>query len=315
MKIIAGNSNIPLVEEIGQYLSIPITDASLKRFADMEVFTEIHENVRGHDVYLVQSTNFPANDNLMEMLVAIDALRRGSAARITAVIPYYGYARQDRKTAPRTPISAKLVAKLLETAGVHRVLTMDLHATQIQGFFEVPTDNLYGMPVLCNDLTNLIAMGQVSKTNLAIVSPDVGGVLRARAMAKRLGADLAIIDKRREKAGVSKVMHVIGDVHGKDCVLADDICDSAGTLANAATALMENGAKSVRAYVTHGVFSGPAMTRIAESCMKEVVVTNTIEATEVVKSQLKIRQVTIAPLLGEAILRIAEDRSVSALFD
>lgn len=314
MKIIAGNSNIPLVQEIAEYLDIRITEASLKRFADMEVFTEIHENVRGQDVYLVQSTNFPANDNLMEMLVAIDALRRGSASRITAVIPYYGYARQDRKTAPRTPISAKLVAKLLETAGVHRVLTIDLHANQIQGFFEVPTDNLFAMPVLNTDLSRLIESGKVSGENLAIVSPDVGGVLRARAKAKNFSADLAIIDKRREKAGVSEVMHIIGDVNGKDCIIVDDICDSAGTLCNAAKALMEQGAKSVRAYITHGVFSGPAMTRIAESCMEEVIVTNTIEATETVKANPKVRQVTIAPLLGEAILRISQNRSVSALF-
>jgi ribose-phosphate pyrophosphokinase len=276
----------------------------------MEVFVEIHENVRGEDVFVIQSTSYPANDNLMELLVALDALKRGSARRTTAVIPYYGYARQDRKSGPRTPISAKLVANLITSAGADRVVTLDLHAGQIQGFFDIPTDNLYGAPVFTKDIQE-----RYDGSDLAIVSPDVGGVYRARAIAKRLDADLAIIDKRRERAGASEVMHIIGEVKGRRCLLVDDIVDSAGTLCNAAVALMEAGAKSVSAYVTHGVLSGGAVARVTASPLEELVMTDSIQATEAVRVAQNTRQLTIAPLLGEAMSRISDERSVSSLFD
>jgi len=310
MKVLACNSNRPLAEAVCAYLGLPLTKASVRRFADMEVFVEILENVRGEDVFVVQSTSYPANDNLMELLVTFDALRRSSARRITAVIPYYGYARQDRKSTPRTPISAKLVANLITVAGAHRVLTLDLHAGQIQGFFDIPTDNLFAAPVFVKDIQQ-----RFKGKALTMVSPDVGGVLRARAIAKVLEADLAIIDKRRERAGVSEVMNIIGDVKGRTCILADDIVDSAGTLCNAAEALMAEGAESVSAYVTHGVFSGGAVARVASSPLKELVVTDSIMATEAVRVCHNIRQITIAPLVAEAMKRISEERSVSSLFD
>ncbi|MDG3440907.1 ribose-phosphate pyrophosphokinase [Nitrospirillum amazonense] len=310
MKLIAGNSNRPLAEAISVCLKVPLTKASIRRFSDMEVFVEILENVRGEDVFVIQSTSYPANDNLMELLVTIDALRRGSARRITAVLPYYGYARQDRKTGPRTPISAKLVANLITTAGANRVLTMDLHAGQIQGFFDIPTDNLVAAPVFVQDIE-----ATMGRDNLMIVSPDVGGVVRARAIAKRLDADLAIIDKRRERAGVSEVMNVIGDVSGRDCILVDDIVDSAGTLCNAAVALKERGAKSVRAYVTHGVLSGGAVARVAQSPLEALITTDSIQATEAVRVSRNVRHLTVAPLIAEAIERISNEKSVSSLFD
>jgi ribose-phosphate pyrophosphokinase len=309
MKILACNSNRPLAEAIATYLNLPLVKADVRRFADMEVFAEIQENVRGEDVFVVQSTSYPANDNLMELLVTLDALRRGSARRITAVIPYYGYARQDRKSGPRTPISAKLVANLITSAGADRVLTIDLHADQIQGFFDIPTDNLFAAPVLLDDIKSRYTNG-----NLMIVSPDVGGVVRARALARRLDADLAIIDKRREKAGVSEVMNIIGDVNNRHCIMVDDIVDSGGTLCNAAGALMESGALSVDAYVTHGVLSGGAVSRIASSPLNALVTTDTILATEAMRVAHNVRQLSVAPLLGEAILRINEERSVSSLF-
>jgi len=311
MKILSGNSNKPLAEAISAYLNVPLTKASIRRFSDMEIFVEILENVRGEDVFVIQSTNYPTNDNLMELLVMIDALRRGSARRVTAVIPYYGYARQDRKTGPRTPISAKLVANLIETAGANRVLTLDLHAGQIQGFFEVPTDNLFALPVLHKDLDDTVK----GNGEVVVVSPDVGGVVRARALAKRMDCDLAIIDKRRERAGVSEVMNIIGEPQDRHCILIDDIVDSAGTLCNAAKALMDAGAKSVRAVVTHGVLSGGAVARVAASPMDELVTTDSIQATEAVRVSHNVRQVTIAPLLAEAIRRIYEEKSVSTLFD
>jgi ribose-phosphate pyrophosphokinase len=310
MKIIACNSNRPLAEAICDYLNITPTNAAIRRFSDMEVFVEILENVRGEDVFVVQSTSYPANDNLMELLVALDALKRGSARRATAVVPYYGYARQDRKSGPRTPISAKLVANLVTAAGANRVLTVDLHAGQIQGFFDIPTDNLFAAPVFLKDIKE-----NYDGESLVIVSPDVGGVVRARGIAKRLDADLAIIDKRRERAGVSEVVNLIGEVEGRDCVLLDDIVDSAGTLCNAAEALSEGGAATVAAYVTHGVLSGGAVARVTASPLKELVITDSIEATEAVQAAHNIRLVTMAPLLGEAILRINEERSVSSLFD
>ncbi|GHF18825.1 ribose-phosphate pyrophosphokinase [Kordiimonas sediminis] len=310
MKILAGNSNPELAEAIAAYLNMPLTKASIKRFSDQEVFVEIHENVRGEDVFLVQSTNYPANDHMMELLVCIDALRRASARRITAVLPYFGYARQDRKPGPRTPISAKLVANLITTAGADRVLTMDLHAGQIQGFFDIPTDNLYAMPVLVRDLKEKYAGKETM-----IVSPDVGGVVRARAYAKRMDALIAIVDKRRERAGVSEVMNVVGDVSGMHCVLVDDIVDSGGTLCNAAEALMKQGAKSVSAYIAHGVLSGPAYDRIANSVMDEVVITDSIRPSDACVATDKIRVVSVAPLLAEAMNRIAHETSVSSLFD
>jgi ribose-phosphate pyrophosphokinase len=310
MKILTGNSNRPLAEAISASLNLPLTQASMRRFSDMEVFVEINENVRGEDVFIIQSTSYPANDNLMELLVAIDALRRASARRITAVIPYYGYARQDRKSGGRTPISAKLVANLITVAGANRVLTLDLHAGQIQGFFDIPTDNLYAAPVLTKDIQQ-----RFTGRDLVVVSPDVGGVVRARAVAKRLDADLAIIDKRRERAGVSEVMNIIGDVRDQRCILVDDIVDSAGTLCNAAVALMEAGAKSVSAYVTHGVLSGGAVARVSASPIESLVTTDSIMATEAVRVSQTVRQLTIAPLLAEAISRISLERSVSSLFD
>ena len=310
MKLIACNSNRPLAEAISACLGQPLAKASIKRFNDMEIWVEILENVRGEDVFVIQSTSSPANDNLMELLITIDALKRGSARRITAVLPYFGYARQDRKSGPRTPISAKLVADMLTTAGAHRVLTVDLHAMQIQGFFNIPVDNLQVAPVFCKDIAD---QGPTDK--LVIVSPDVGGVVRARAYAKRLGADLAIIDKRREKAGVSEVMNIIGEVDGRRCLLVDDIVDSAGTLVNAAEALMAKGADSVSAYVGHGVLSGGAVARVHGSPLTSLVISDSIEPTKAVKSASNIRVFTIAPLLAEAIKRIAEERSVSSLFE
>ena len=310
MKILAGNSNRPLAEAIVAHLKLALCKASVRRFSDMECFVEIEENVRGEDVFILQSTSYPANDNLMELLVCIDALRRGSARRITAVMPYFGYARQDRKSGPRTPISAKLVANLITEAGADRVLTLDLHAGQIQGFFDISLDNLYASPVFLRDIQD-----NMDISNLAMISPDVGGVLRARAIAKALDSDLAIIDKRRERAGVSEVMHIIGDVTGKDCVIVDDIVDSAGTLCNAAVALMDSGAQSVSAYITHGVLSGGAVSRVASSPIKSMVVTDSIMGTEAVRVSHNIRQLSIAPLIGEAIARISDERSVSSLFD
>ncbi len=310
MKVLAGNSNRPLAEAIATYLNVPMTRASVRRFSDMECFVEISENVRGEDVFIIQSTSYPANDNLMELLVCIDALRRASARRITAVMPYFGYARQDRKVGPRTPISAKLVANLITTAGANRVLTLDLHAGQIQGFFDIPTDNLYYAPYIVRDVRE-----NYDGRPLVVVSPDVGGVVRARAVAKRIEADLAIVDKRREQAGVSEVMNIIGDVKGRECILVDDIVDSAGTLCNAAAALMEHGARSVSAYVTHGVLSGGAVARVAASSLKEMVISDSILATESVRLAANIRQICIAPLIGEAMRRISEESSVSSLFD
>jgi ribose-phosphate pyrophosphokinase len=310
MKILTGNSNRPLAEAIAAYLGLPLTKASVRRFSDMEVFVEILENVRGEDVFVIQPTSFPANDHLMELLVTLDALRRGSARRATAVIPYYGYARQDRKSGPRTPISAKLVANMITAAGAHRVLTLDLHAGQIQGFFDIPTDNLYAEPVLVKDIRE-----HHSGEDLVIVSPDVGGVFRARQIARRLDADLAIVDKRRERAGVSEVMNIIGDVAGRRCILVDDIVDSAGTLCNAAEALIGSGAEAVYAYVTHGVFSGGAVARVVNSPIESMVTTDSIVATDAMRAARNIRQVTIAPLIAEAIRRISEERSVSSLFD
>ncbi len=311
MKILAGNSNLPLARAIAGYLELPLTQADIRRFADDEVFVEIHENVRGEDVFVVQSTSFPANDNLMELLICIDALRRASAKRITAVLPYFGYARQDRKPGPRTPISAKLVANLITTAGADRVLAVDLHAGQIQGFFDIPTDNLYAAPVMAADILTRAA-GQ----DLMVVSPDVGGVVRARALAKRLNnAPLAIVDKRRDKPGSSEVMNIIGDVAGQHCILIDDIIDSGGTLVNAAKALMDEGAASVTAYLTHGVLSGTAVERVTHSALKELVITDTIQATDEALASPRVRVLSIAPLIGEAIHRIAEESSVSSLFD
>jgi ribose-phosphate pyrophosphokinase len=310
MKILTCNSNRPLAEAISAYLGLPLTKASVRRFSDMEIFVEIQENVRGEDVFIIQSTSFPANDNLMELLVTLDALKRGSAKRATAVIPYYGYARQDRKSGPRTPISAKLVANMITAAGADRVLTLDLHAGQIQGFFDIPTDNLYAAPVFVRDIQE-----RFDKKDLMIVSPDVGGVVRARAHARRLDVDLAIIDKRRERAGVSEVMNIIGDVKGRRCILVDDIVDSAGTLCNAAEALKDAGAKSVAAYVTHGVLSGGAVARVGASPLEALVTTDSILATEAVRVSRNIRQITIAPLMAEAISRISEEKSVSSLFD
>ena len=311
MKLLAGNSNLPLARAIAGYLELQLTNADVRRFADDEVFVEIHENVRGEDVFVLQSTSAPANDNLMELLICIDALRRSSAKRITAVLPYFGYARQDRKPGPRTPISAKLVANLITEAGADRVLAVDLHAGQIQGFFDIPTDNLYGAPVMAADI-----LQRSGGENLMVVSPDVGGVVRARALARRLGnAPLSIVDKRRDKPGSSEVMNIIGDVKGWDCILIDDIIDSGGTLCNAAGALMEAGAKSVTAYLTHGVLSGNAVERVNGSALKELVITDSIQPTAAAQACAKIRIVSVAPLIGEAIHRIAEESSVSSLWD
>ncbi|MGI9420793.1 MAG: ribose-phosphate pyrophosphokinase [Geminicoccaceae bacterium] len=310
MKLLAANSNRPLSEAIAAYLNVPLADATVHRFADMELFVDIHENVRGQDVFLIQSTSYPANDNLMELLVCIDALRRASARRITAVMPYFGYARQDRKTGSRAPISAKLVANLIATAGANRVLTMDLHAGQIQGFFDIPVDNLYASPLMAKDI-----LEHYDSNELLIVSPDVGGVARARGMAKRLDVGLAIVDKRRERAGVSEVMNVIGDVAGYRCILVDDIVDSAGTLCNAAKALLDAGAKSAAAYVTHGVLSAGAVARVSASPLEALVITDSIRATEAIRVTEKIRELSVAALIGEAIRRISDESSVSSLFD
>ncbi len=297
MKLVAGNSNRPLAEGIAGYLKVPLAKTQVKRFADMEIFVEIQENVRGQDVFVIQSTSFPANDNLMELLILIDALKRSSARRITAVVPYYGYARQDRKPGPRTPISAKLVANLIERAGVDRVLTLDLHAGQIQGFFDIPTDNLFAAPIIARDIQDRFPENQT-----VVVSPDVGGVVRARALAKRINAPIAICDKRRERPGESEVMNVIGEVEGMRCILIDDIVDSGGTLCNAAEALFKNGATEVHAYITHGVLSGGAVSRIQSSRLKSLVITDSIEPTEAVRAAKNIR-------------RIANEESVSKLFD
>ena len=310
MKLVAGNSNPALAAGIGRYLGIPLTKAVVRRFADMEIFVEIQENVRGADVFVIQSTSFPANDHLMELLIIIDALRRASARRITAVIPYYGYARQDRKVGPRTPISAKLVANLIAHAGADRVLTLDLHAGQIQGFFDIPTDNLFAAPVMMRDIKERFDLAKV-----IVVSPDVGGVVRARGLAKRIDAPLAIIDKRRERPGESEVANVIGKVDGGLCILVDDIVDSAGTLINAAEALLEKGADAVYAYTTHGVLSGKAVSRVGGSQLKELVITDSIQATEAVAESKNIRVLSIAGLIGEAISRTAAEESVSSLFD
>ena len=310
MKLLAGNSNRALAEAIAQYVKLPFTKAQVRRFADMEVFVEVQENVRGEDMFVIQSTSYPTNDNLMELLIVIDALKRASAKRITAVIPYFGYARQDRKSAARTPISAKLVANLITEAGADRVLTVDLHAGQIQGFFDIPTDNLFAMPVMVRDIRDYLG-----SNDLMVVSPDVGGVVRARALAKRLGADLAIVDKRRERAGESEVMNIIGDVAGRSCILIDDIIDSGGTICNAAEALIAEGAKDVCAYATHGVLSGGAVARIQGSKLKSMVVTDSIAATTEVSKSPKIRRISIAPLIGEAMRRINNEESVSSLFD
>jgi ribose-phosphate pyrophosphokinase len=311
VKLLSGNANLPLAQAIADYVELPLTEASVRRFADEEVFVEIHENVRGEDVFVIQPTGFPANDNLMELLICIDALKRASAKRITAVIPYFGYARQDRKPGPRTPISAKLVANLITVAGADRVLSVDLHAGQIQGFFDIPTDNLYAAPVMSADI-----LARFPAENLMVVSPDVGGVVRARALAKRLNnAPLAIVDKRRERPGESEVMNIIGDVAGRFCILVDDIVDSAGTLCNAAAALREAGAEDVVAYVSHGVLSGGAVARVDGSALTELVITDSIASTESVAAARRIRTLTIAPLLAEAIRRIADESSVSSLFD
>jgi ribose-phosphate pyrophosphokinase len=309
MKLVAGNSNRPLAEAISAYLDVPLARCIVRRFADMEIFVEVQENVRGEDVFVIQSTSAPANDHLMELLIIVDALKRASARRITAVIPYFGYARQDRKPGPRTPISAKLVANMIARAGADRVLTLDLHAGQIQGFFDIPTDNLFGAPVMVQDIKEALP-----KENLMVISPDVGGVVRARGLAKRIGAPLAIVDKRRERPGESEVMNVIGDVSGHSCILVDDIADSGGTLVNATEALLKQGATMVTSYITHGVLSGGAVARIMASQIKELVITDSIQPSESVLKAHNIRVLPTAPLLGEAIARTAEERSVSSLF-
>ena len=310
MKLVTGNSNLKLANGISKYVGLDLSNCDVKRFADNEIFVEMKENVRGEDVFVIQSTSYPANDNLMELLIIIDTLRRASAKRITAVVPYFGYARQDRKPGPRTPITSKLVANMIDKAGANRVLTMDLHAGQIQGFFDIPTDNLFAAPVLVEDIKS-----KLTSNTPIVVSPDVGGVVRARIIAKRIGADLAIVDKRREKAGESEVMNIIGEVDEKICILLDDIADSAGTLCNAAEALKKNGAKEIYSYIVHGVLSGQALKRISNSAIKELVLTDTIEPSNDVKNTKNIRHISIAPLMGEAIKRISSDASVSALFD
>ncbi len=310
IKLVAGNSNRPLAEAIATHVGTQLTKAQVRRFADMEIFVEIQENVRGEDVYIIQSTSFPTNDHLMELLIITDALRRASARRITAVIPYFGYARQDRKPGPRTPISAKLVANLITHAGADRVLTLDLHAGQIQGFFDIPTDNLFAAPTLVRDVKE-----RMDTKNVMVVSPDVGGVVRARALAKRIDAPLAIVDKRRDRPGESEVMNIIGEVEGRSCILVDDIVDSGGTLCNAAEALLDQGAREVYAYITHGVLSGGAVARIANSKLKELVITDSIMPTEAVKVARNIRVISVAGLIGEAIARTATESSVSSLFD
>jgi len=310
MKLVTGNANRPLAEAIASHLNLPLTDCTVKRFADQEIHIQLHENVRGEDAYILQSTSTPADGHLMELLIMTDALRRSSARRITAVIPYFGYARQDRRAIGRTPISAKLVANMIAGAGVHRVITVDLHTDQIQGFFDIPTDNLYAAPVMTRDIEE-----RYDPKNLMIISPDVGGVARARGMAKRIGVDLAIVDKRRPRAGVSEVTNIIGDVFGKSCILIDDIVDSGGTLINAAEALLEAGAKEVLAYITHGVLSEGACERISASNLKELVVTDSIFLTEAQCRDSNIRRISIAPLIGEALARTARNQSVSSLFN
>ena len=309
MKLVSGNSNRPLAEAIAAYLNSPLTKCTVRRFADMEIFVEIEENVRGEDVFVIQSTSFPANDHLMELLILMDALKRASARRITAVVPYFGYARQDRKPGPRAPISAKLVANMITHAGAHRVLTLDLHAGQIQGFFDIPTDNLFAAPVMVRDIKETL-----DQDNITVVSPDVGGVVRARALAKRIDAPIAIVDKRRERPGESEVMNIIGDIEGRSCVLIDDIVDSGGTLCNAAEALLQKGATDVTAYITHGVLSGGAVARVTSSSLRNLVITDSILATEAVRVAQNIRVLSIAPLIGEAIARTADEKSVSSLF-
>jgi ribose-phosphate pyrophosphokinase len=310
IKLVAGNSNPALSNAIAAHLQMPLTKAVVRRFADMEIFVEIQENVRGSDVFVLQSTSYPANDHLMELLIIIDALRRASARRITAVVPYFGYARQDRKVGSRSPISAKLVANLITHAGADRVLTMDLHAGQIQGFFDIPTDNLYAAPMMVRHIKDTLDLA-----NVMVVSPDVGGVARARGLAKRINAPLAIVDKRRERAGESEVMNIIGEVAGHTCILIDDIVDSGGTLVNAAEALLADGAKEVYAYISHGVLSGGAVARIAASKLKELVITDSIQPTEAVRVAGNIRVLSVATLIGEAIERTASEESVSSLFD
>jgi len=310
MKLLAANANRSLARDIADVLDLPLTKTHVRRFADNEIFAVIDENVRGQDTFIIQSTSFPANDHLMELLICIDALRRASARRITAVLPYFGYARQDRKSEGRTPISAKLVANLITTAGADRVLTMDLHAGQIQGFFDIPVDNLFAGPVMRDDIKE-----KYGTENLMFVSPDVGGVVRARGLAKRLGADIAIVDKRRPEPGKSEVMNIIGDVKGRKCILIDDIVDSGGTLVNAAHALLEKGATEVAAYISHGVLSGEAVQKIDKSELKELVITDSIEQPQAVKDAAKLREITVAPLIGKAIRRIANEESVSILFD
>jgi ribose-phosphate pyrophosphokinase len=309
-KLVAGNSNRPLAQAIANYLETPLATCQVRRFADMEIFVEVEENMRGEDVFVIQSTSFPANDHLMELLIIIDALRRSSARRITAVLPYYGYGRQDRKTASRSPISAKLVANLITQAGADRLMTLDLHAPQIQGFFDIPTDNLYAAPVMVRDIKERFDNG-----SMVVVSPDVGGVMRARGLARRIDAPLAIVDKRRERAGESEVMNIIGDVENSTCILVDDIVDSGGTLCNAADALMQQGAKEVYAYCTHGVLSGGAVARIGDSQLKEMVITDSIQSTDAIRKSNRFRVLTIAPLMGEAVARTATESSVSSLFD
>jgi ribose-phosphate pyrophosphokinase len=310
MKLVTGNSNLKLAKNISDYVGLGLSNCDVKRFADKEIFVEMHENVRGEDVFVIQSTSFPVNDNLMELLIIIDTLRRASAKRITAVIPYFGYARQDRKPGPRTPITSKLVANMIDKAGADRVLTMDLHAGQIQGFFDIPTDNLFAAPALTSNIKN-----KINDNSPIIVSPDVGGVVRARIIASRIGTDLAIVDKRREKAGDSEVMNIIGDVTGRTCFIIDDIVDSAGTLCNASDALLKKGAKEVYAYVTHAVLSGEAVKRVNQSSLEKLVVTDTIEESNLVKKSDKVEVISISSLLGEAIKRIADEKSVSSLFD
>ena len=310
MKLVTGNSNLKLAKNISDYVGLGLSNCDVKRFADKEIFVEMHENVRGEDVFVIQSTSFPANDNLMELLIIIDTLKRASAKRITAVIPYFGYARQDRKPGPRTPITSKLIANMIDKAGANRVLTMDLHAGQIQGFFDIPTDNLFAATTLTSNIKN-----KIKDNSPIVVSPDVGGVVRARIIASRIGADLAIVDKRREKAGASEVMNIIGDVSGRSCFIVDDIVDSAGTLCNASDALLEQGAIDVYAYVTHGVLSGEAVERVNKSSLTKLVVTDTIEESDLVIKSDKIEVISISSLLGEAIKRISDEKSVSSLFD
>ena len=310
MKLVTGNSNLKLAKNISEYVGVDLSNCDVKRFSDKEIFVEMQENVRGEDVFVIQSTSFPANDNLMELLIIIDTLKRASAKRITAVIPYFGYARQDRKPGPRTPITSKLVANMIDKAGANRVLTMDLHAGQIQGFFDIPTDNLFAAPILTTNIKN-----KIKDNSPIVVSPDVGGVVRARIIASRIGADLAIVDKRREKAGVSEVMNIIGDVNGRSCFIIDDIVDSAGTLCNASDALLRQGATEVFAYVTHGVLSNEAVERVNRSSLTKLVVTDTIEESNLVIKSDKVEVISISSLLGEAIKRISDEKSVSSLFD